>query len=296
MYDKKVRRRRLVLAALVAASLLLLTEYFGENDGGVLHIFQRGVMAVVSPVQEGASRAAKPVRDTFSWIGDTVDAKGDLENAREEAELWRSRAIRARTAERENAQLDRLLGLQRSNEARRPVNARVIGDSPTFWYSEIWIDKGTSSGIRVDMPVVGADGRTRATGLVGRVTVAARNSARVTLITDRSVAVGVRKDDDAGVEGILQGSVGDPSLLEMQSVELDGDDEIAPGDVIVTTGTTSRRAALQSVFPPNIPVGRVRRIDDAGTDSQVVRVAPFVNMKRIEFVQVLTRMVNGNRR
>ena len=62
MYDKSVRRRRITVALLVACSLLLLTAYFGESAGGGLHSVQRGVLEVVSPIQDGASRALKPFR------------------------------------------------------------------------------------------------------------------------------------------------------------------------------------------------------------------------------------------
>src|SRR3954463_7258940 len=75
MYDRQVRRRRLVLAVFVALSLGLLTVYFGESSGGGLHAVQRGALSVLGPIQEGASRALKPFRDLFGGVGDTLDAK-----------------------------------------------------------------------------------------------------------------------------------------------------------------------------------------------------------------------------
>ena len=63
MHDKVVRRRRAVLALLVALSLFLLTAYFGESSGGGLHATQRGALEVLAPIQEGANKALKPVRD-----------------------------------------------------------------------------------------------------------------------------------------------------------------------------------------------------------------------------------------
>lgn len=293
MYDKTVRRRRLVLAALVAASLLLLTAYFGESAGGGLHIVQRATMAVVAPIEEGLSRAFKPVRDTFGWIGDTVSAKGDLKDARQERNAWRERAIAGEAAIRRNEQLETQLDLQEDNIRNNPVNARVIGDSPTLWYTDIWIDKGSSAGIGKDMPVMGTDGRDQSKGLVGVVAEVTRNASRITLITDHSVSVSARVVT-TGVEGVLQASVGNPNDLEMQYVSADA--EIAEGDVIATAGTTSKRDQLESVYPPDLPIGRVSKIDQPQSDSQVVRVRPFVNMKRIEFVQVLTRKVDGNRK
>ena len=84
MYDKKVvRRRRAALAVFVALSIAILTAYFGESSGGLFHTLQRGAQEAFAPVETGASRALKPVRDLFGWVGDTFDAKD--ENKRAEA-------------------------------------------------------------------------------------------------------------------------------------------------------------------------------------------------------------------
>jgi hypothetical protein len=37
----------------------------------------------------------------------------------------------------------------------------------------------------------------------------------------------------------------------------------------------------------------VTRVDDPGTDDQEVHVRPFANMRRLDFVQVLTRTRNA---
>ena len=101
MYDKTVRRRRVVLGLLVASSLILLTAYFGESAGGGLHSVQRGVLDVVSPIQEGASRALKPVRDLFGWAGDTFHAKGQLKDMRKDRDALRAQNIQLQAKLRE---------------------------------------------------------------------------------------------------------------------------------------------------------------------------------------------------
>ena len=44
-----------------------------------------------------------------------------------------------------------------------------------------------------------------------------------------------------------------------------------------------------SPYPRDIPIGRVTRVDDAGSDNQQVHVAPFVNGRRLDLVEVLTK-------
>lgn len=282
MYDKSVRRRRAVLGLLVACSLALLTMYFGEAPNGALHAMQRGVLEVVSPIQEGASRALKPFRDLIGWVDDTVNAKNDVKALRRQLQDQRAAAIANAGAARENARLQRLLDLDTTVQLRHqgPVTARVIGQSPTVWYATINVDKGSTNGVHVDQPVVTGD------GLVGKVTAVSPHAAVVTLITDHTVAVSARVNE-TGVSGMVQTAVGDPGELVLQYTT--SRDAITPRQTVVTAGTTSRYDRLQDLFPPGIPIGRVTRVDDAGTDSQVVHIRPFAQMRRLEFVQVLTR-------
>jgi rod shape-determining protein MreC len=286
VYDKTVRRRRVVLGLLVVSSLVLLTAYFGESAGGGLHAAQRGVVEVVSPIQEGASRALKPARDLIGWVGDTIDAKGEVKQLRAERNALRERAVQGTAAERENDQLRRLLNLDRSRRLTEvgPVTSRVIGQDPNLWWSQVLINKGTSDGVAVNHPVVGPE------GLVGIVSEATGNSAVVTLLTDHRTAVGVRIAE-SGVGGTLQVEAGRPTDLVMNFTTRN--DEVTPGQTVITSGTESRLSRVSSLYPPRIPIGRVTRVDDPGTDDQAVHVRPFADMRRLDFVQVLTRTRNA---
>jgi cell shape-determining protein MreC len=72
-------------------------------------------------------------------------------------------------------------------------------------------------------------------------------------------------------------------------------DRIDDGMTVVTAGTTSDSDKLQSVYPPGIPIGEVTTVSDRGTDAQEAHVRPFADLRRLEFVQVLTSRANGNR-
>ncbi len=288
MYDAKtVRRRRAVLGLLVASSLILLTASFGDG-GGPLSSVQRGVFEVVSPIQEGASRALKPFRDLFGWVGDTVEAKGEVEDLREERDRYRAEAVAAKSALQENARLRGLLDLEQTAELDRyrPVTARVNGRSSIVLASTINIDKGSSSGIRLDQAVVTGG------GLVGKVTTVTRGAAQVTLITDHSIGVSARVLESS-VTGFVETAVGNPRNLILNGTRRT--DRVERRQTIVTAGTRSSEPKLQSLYPPNIPIGEVTRIEEPGSDQQKVHLRPFVDVGRIDFVQVLTRATNGNR-
>ncbi len=134
MYDKKViRRRRAALAVLVGLSLVLLTAYFGEPAGGVVHGIQRGAQQVLSPIEKGASTAAKPFRDLFNFVGDAFGAKGENKKLKKELAQTREQLAAAQTAVRENEQLRAMVGLGRRPgfpQGTRPIAARVSPRAP----------------------------------------------------------------------------------------------------------------------------------------------------------------------
>ena len=101
--SKTVRRRRAVLGLLVACSLILLTAYFGGPPAARSALRAARLQRGLSPVQEGASRALKPVRDLFGWVGDTFDAKGELDDVTAERDSCRQAVLSAGRRARERA-------------------------------------------------------------------------------------------------------------------------------------------------------------------------------------------------
>ena len=278
MYDRKtIRRRRAVLGLAVALSVVLLTASFG----GGLRAVERGALEVLGPVQEGASSALKPFRDAAGWVGDTMDAKGEVEDLRRERDGLRQALAAQGDAERENASLRELLEMDRrlSLAEQGPRTARVISSPATVWYATVLIDKGRSDGVREGQPVISGG------GLVGRVSTASANQAEVLLLTDEDFGVSARVNE-SGAVGIVRPEVGDPDDLRLEFVRKGA--RLDEGQTVMTAGSASDR--LSSRFPPGLPVGRVSRVDPEELDAyQRVHLRPFADLRRLEFVQVLTR-------
>ncbi len=153
MYRKQVRRRRTVLLLLVAASLTLLSLYYREGNGGPLHGGEKVVSTIFSPIQTGADRALKPVRDLVNWFGETFDARGENDRLNNEVANLRDQLARSQTTQHEAQELSQLNELTSGGivpDGTQPVTARVVARSPTVWYSTVTIDHGTSDGVRID--------------------------------------------------------------------------------------------------------------------------------------------------
>jgi rod shape-determining protein MreC len=286
MYRKQVRRRRLVLLALVAVSLTFLSLYFQEGSGGPLHRIQRVVATVLGPVEEGAGRALKPAQDLVNWFGETFEARGDRSRLEDENAELADQLAQAQQTLAEREELARLIkragGLVPPGQ--RAVTARVIGRSPTVWYSTVTIDKGSSAGLRVDDPVVAAN------GLAGRVSEVTRGTAQVTLITDANSSVAGRILPGRAT-GVVEPNVGNPSDLELNFVQRG--ENVEEGQIVVTAGFSV--GDLASLFPPGIPIGRVT---DASLEEQQayqrVHLRALADLRDMDFVQVLVEAGKGN--
>jgi rod shape-determining protein MreC len=282
VYDKTVRRRRAVLALLVVLSLLLLTAYFGESGGGSLHGVQRTFLTVVSPIQDGANKALKPVRDLFGWFGDTLHAKGQRDELRKQIDRLRPELIAAQAEKRTYQQLLSLYHLnQLGVSSYHPVAATVVGKSPNIWYSTVTIDKGSPDGIKVNDPVINAE------GLVGRVVAVEGDGAQVDLISDSTMGVSARIGIGQAT-GIVQPKVGDPNDLLLQY--LPANTRPNKGEYVVTSGTVA--SSDESLYPPGLIIGQVTSINEESAYTSV-NVHPIANLHNLDVVEVLTSHSGG---
>ena len=282
MHDKQVRRRRAVLALLVAVSLILLTAYFGESPSSPLHSVQRGIVEVLSPIQEGASKALKPVRDVAGWFSSTIQAKQQRDQLRKENDQLRAENANLQQALIENEQLRAQVKLDNSIgiSSYEPVAAHVIQRDPTLWYATVEVDKGSSDGVAKDDPVV-ADG-----ALVGKVSTVAPTVSIVTLLTDHTYAVTARVQDASGDTGVLVPKVGNPNQLLLQFLPQQA--PITKGQQVVTAGFKSN--GLDSLYPPAIPIGTVSNANQNDLiNNRQVQVSPAADLRHFDSVQVLTK-------
>jgi rod shape-determining protein MreC len=286
MYRKQVRRRRAVLLLLVVASLTLLSLYFREGSDGPFHRVQRGVAAALGPFSEGADRAFKPARDLVNWFDETFEARGENEKLKEDLAEARDQLSQAQVTAQQGAELTRLNQLTGGGlvpPGREVVTARVVVRSPTAWYGTVSIDKGTSAGVRVNDPVVAAD------GLAGRITSTTKGTAELTLITDRESSVTGRVLPE-GATGVVEAQVGQPDELFLNYVQRG--DEVAEGQMVVTAGFAS--GTLDSLFPPGIPIGEVTEASAEEKQAyQRVKLEAFADLRDMEFVQVLVESGGG---
>lgn len=270
--------RRLVLALLVLGALALLTISFRSPTSGLLHDAQGTGAAALRPFQIAAERVARPFRDVYGYFSGLAGAKAENAKLRQEIRDLRAEATANLAAAHRAAELERLLRYQSGPtypKDYRPVNTTVISFPSGPFAQQVAIAAGSDSGIRINTPVVSAD------GLVGRVTNVGSSTAVVTLITDPDSAVSAR-DLTTGVSGLIRHGGRNTLLLDRVSKE----QVVKKGDVIVTEGTRDRR--YPALYPYGIPIGRVAEVGTNDIASYLtVQVAPFAQLDSLDSVAAL---------
>lgn len=258
MLSRGPGQSRFTLAVLVVVSITVLAiDLLGFSPLGAV----RGVVSgVLSPVRAAGDLV----------FGDRDSA--EVERLRERVDELEGAEAELANAEAELARLQEQLGLQPPTDVAA-VSATVVSGPLSNFDRTIEIDKGANAGIEPDMPVQ------TAAGLVGVVDRVSFNSARITLITDADLQVGV-KHSASGDLGIAHGQGEGETLLVERGFDVGT--VVTDDDVFVTSGVQG------SHFPPDIPVGRAvsRRPADNPLEQQV-ELEPTADLEHLTHVVVL---------
>ena len=259
-------------AVLLAVSLLLLLFRSVE---GVQAIATLGTQVLV-PVQRALAETGVTTNRFFQAVGDIDRLRaenGDLRAANDRLTLENARLSEAAIAAQQGAKLE---AAQRAL-TYKTVTAPVIARDPSGVLKTIVIGAGTDQGVRVDQIVVSEQ------GVVGRVSEAGSNYAKVLLITDSASSVSALVQTSRA-SGIVRGQYGDTLVMEwiLQS------DPVKAGDVVVTAGL-GIGTELRSLYPKGLVIGTVVDVTKAEVSAyQRAVVAPAVDLRKLESVLVIT--------
>ena len=181
------------------------------------------------------------IMETYQFLSRPFQASVSRQELLQDAQV-RELRYRLTEIESQNQRMKELLKVK-VNPTDNGVWAVVIGRGADSWWNQILIGKGSNDGIKSGSVVV-APG-----GLVGRVTYVSPNSSRVLLVSDPNSQVGVVVSRSR-YNGMLKGQSQNTATLEF--FERDPDAKV--GDIIHTS-------QFSTLFPENVPVGRIKSIN-----------------------------------
>ena len=271
--QREIRQRAPVWLGLLLLINLGIMAVDARDSVSKQRMVRVWIQAIISPVQRVSSGVSGAGTGLVSQIVNFRQTA--LENERLKEELARTKVAleNNRQAASENEKLKGMLGLKEQT-GYQPVSARVIARDPSGWFNTVTIDRGSSSGIELNMPVVTYG------GIVGRVIALSPWTAQVMMITDEKAAAGsiVARLGDSGALGSVRGS-GVSGLIEMRYVS--GLQKVNVGDFILTTGQ-------DNIYPAGLSVGEVVHVKPGtATQSHEILIRPSAKLDQLEEVAVL---------
>ena|SRR5918911_590525 len=229
--------------------------------------------AIVAPFQRAASSAGNAGSGALEYIRNMRNAAAENPQLKQRIEQLEAEISQLRANSIENERLKALLNFKDQSQYKM-VAARVIARDPSAWFDTVTINRGSSDGIELNMPVV------TPSGIVGRVITLSPWTAQVMLITDERAAAGavVGQLEQSNALGSVRG-LGGNGLLEMRYVS--GLEDVNPGNYVMTTGQ-------DGIYPPGLSVGEVVEVKKGtATVPHTIYIKPGARLNALEEVAVL---------
>jgi rod shape-determining protein MreC len=228
-----------------------------------------------SPLQNASSKATGATSGFFQQIWNFRSTAQENEQLKERLAQVETELHSAQANATENERLKALLDL-RDQTTIKSVPARVIARDPSVWFNTITINRGSSAGVEVNMPVVTPG------GIVGRIITVGPWSSQVMLVTDEKAGAGavVGQLGQSGALGSVRGRADlGIGLIEMRYVS--GLEKVEVNDYVMTTGQ-------DGIYPPGLNVGRVVEVKNGtATQAHQILIQPGAQLDHLEEVAVL---------
>jgi rod shape-determining protein MreC len=254
---------------------LVIMAVDARDSNGQHKILRVWTQTFASPLQTASSKASGATSGFFEQIWNFRSTAAENEQLKERLAKAEVELHAARQAEAENERLRALLLLNEKTDVKS-VPARVIARDPSVWFNTITINRGSTSGVAVNMPVVTGG------GIVGRVITVSPFASQVMLITDEKAGAGavVGQLGQSGALGSVRGRADlGVSVIEMRYVS--GLEKVEVGDHVMTTGQ-------DGIYPPGLNVGKVVDVKHGtATQAHQILIQPGAQLDHLEDVAVL---------
>ncbi|MCG9966995.1 rod shape-determining protein MreC [Pelotomaculum terephthalicicum JT] len=265
-------RRLFLLAVLVAAALVAIRVTVPERTR--LTLLEAMFRDAIAPVQTGFNWLGKQTSHLISFPVSMYRAGERNQALEEKVASLESQIIQLNEYKLENERLTSLLNYKQvMAETYDLIAASVVGRDPGNWFGNITLNRGTSDGVEENMTVLTPE------GLVGRVISVSSSTCEVLLITDPRSGVG-SIIQDTRTSGIVEGTTASSGMTRM--IHIPNSATVEAGQVVITSG-------LGSIFPKNIPVGRITdiRSEPSGMFNSA-DIQPFADLSRLEEVLIIS--------
>lgn len=277
--QKFFSNRRLVI------TVVILVACFGLMGGSVAMrnrrstppLIQQFGNDIVGFADDIVAYPVNAVQSGVSSVSELMNAYTENRELKQKVSELAQVKVRDQTLAKENKELKAELKLKSSLTDYSTVSAAVMSRTPSSWQQQLVINKGQTSGIKKNMPVLSGG------GLIGRVSEVNKTNSKVELLSDTSessnrFSIVINGSDGKNVNGIITGYNARTNELIMGQVTSTA--KIKKGTKVMTNG-------MGGITPKGLYVGKVSRIgkDDYGLAKKVY-IKPATNFNEINIVTV----------
>ena len=229
--------------------------------------FPKGAASfITNPISFGLYRFKQQVGEQFFFLGAARTAAKENKAMKEQLGflLSENAAIRTKLAETES--------LLQQESALNPATYNLITARPIGLDRYLLIDKGSSSGVKINQAVIFKD------SLVGQVVRVSEKGASVRLSTDPESKLSAFSSGQSGrAKGVLIGQFGSEMLLD----KILHQEPIEPGNLIYSEG-------LETFLPRGLVLGKVEEVSDQNDKVfKVAKVSPVFDVGDLDLVFVI---------
>jgi rod shape-determining protein MreC len=271
--QREIRQRAPIWLVVLLLTNLVIMAVDARDSDGKQKVVRIWTQTFASPIQNASSKASGATSGFFRQILNFKSIARENEDLKQRLGVVEQQLHTAGQQAAENDRLKALLNLKEQNQYDT-VAARVIARDPSVWFNTIIINRGSSAGVAVNMPVVSG------TGVVGRVITVSPWASQVMLLTDEKAGAGavVGQLGQSGALGSVRGRP-DIGLIEMRYVS--GLEKVEVGDYVMTTGQ-------DGIYPPGLNVGAVVDVKNGtATQPHQILIRPGARLDQLEEVAVL---------
>ncbi|MDR3190461.1 MAG: rod shape-determining protein MreC [Lactobacillaceae bacterium] len=271
--------RRLVVAVLIVIITIgvITVSSKSKNSQSEPSLPSRIISDVTGWMSDIVSVPIGTVHNGFNSLENLMDTYQENQKMASKVDQLAQAKVQLQILKNENKALKNQLGISDTLTDYNVVNAVVISRSPVNWQSQLIINRGSNSGIKKDMPVMGSG------GLVGRVSQVNTTNSKVELISDDSqtanrFAIRVSTSGGQTVDGIITAFDQAKNLIEMG--EITSNVDVKKGDLVTTSG-------LGGITPAGLYVGKVAKVStgDYGL-SKTIQITPATDFNNVPVVSV----------